>query len=109
MSAPLPVNVPPAHIPPPVLGQDDVRLGRDRDHDANRERDLLERKEGRITRLFQQQFRMAAASCYMNKIATIVNKEEAEVLATEIQDLLKKYLSPRRLGRHSLNRSDCCG
>ena len=29
--------------------------------------------------------------CYMNKIVTIVNKGEAEVLASEIQDLLKKF------------------
>ena len=28
----------------------------------------------------------------MNKIGTIVNKGEAEVLATEIQDLMKKYI-----------------
>ena len=51
-----------------------------------------ERRDLKKIRLFREQFQISSDSCFPNKIQAIVNKAEAEVLANQVQDLLKKYL-----------------
>ena len=52
---------------------------------------MFQIREAKKTRMFQEPFRITTGSCYMNKRATIVHKSEAKVLASETQDLLKKF------------------